>query len=76
MDDMTDMALTFDDIKQGVAIAGIMPDQSVTVVAAMPLGDDAINLFYTTADGGTGSEIIDSAATTCSFNEQWYRYWD
>ena len=62
MDDMTDMALTFDDIKQGVAIAGIMPGQSVTVVAAMPLGDDAINLFYTTADGGTGSEIIDSAA--------------
>ncbi|MBT1166876.1 helicase-related protein [Bifidobacterium simiarum] len=53
-------ALSFDDIRPGVAMAGVVPGRSVTVVATMPVGDDAIDLFYTTADGGTGREIIDA----------------
>ncbi|MBT1174158.1 DUF3883 domain-containing protein [Bifidobacterium sp. LC6] len=53
--------LTLEDIKPGIAIAGVIPGQSVTVVAAMPMGA-AIDLFYTTADGGTGREIIDADA--------------
>lgn len=56
-----DAVLTLEDIKPGIAIVGIIPGQSVTVVAAMPMGA-AIDLFYTTADGGTGREIIDADA--------------
>lgn len=52
-----DATLTLEDIKPGIAIAGVIPGQSVTVIAATPMGA-AIDLFYTTADGGTGRARI------------------
>lgn len=53
--------LSFDDLKYGLMLSGVLPNQLVKVVAATPLDslDDAVTLFYTTADGGTGQEIID-----------------
>ncbi|MBT1176115.1 DUF3883 domain-containing protein [Bifidobacterium callimiconis] len=61
---MSDDTLTLDDIKPGSFISGVMPGQSVTVVAVMPMGGDAIDMVYTTADGGTGREIIDIDAVS------------
>lgn len=57
---MDNMQPTLDDIKPGVMLDGVVPGQPVRVVAATPVGDDAVNLFYTTADGGTGQEIVDA----------------
>ncbi|KAB7790157.1 helicase-related protein [Bifidobacterium leontopitheci] len=65
MDDSMDAAmLTIADIKPGVTLFGIMPGQAVTVVAAAPMGGTALDVFYTTADGGTGREIIDADTVT------------
>lgn len=55
-----DATLTLEGIKPGFHRRR-HPEQSVTVVATMPMGA-AIDLFYTTADGGTGREIIDADA--------------
>ena len=56
---MGDRTITLADLQQGVRLTGLVSGQSVTVVAVMPLSDDAVDVFYTTADGDTGREIID-----------------
>ncbi|KAA8822004.1 helicase-related protein [Bifidobacterium vespertilionis] len=57
---MNDAPLQLDDIRPGLVLSGVVSGQSVTVAAVMPMSDDAVDMFYTTADGGTGREIIGS----------------
>ena len=57
---MCEGALTIGDIRPGMSVTGVVSGQAVTVMAVVPMGADAIDLLYTTADGGTGREIIDA----------------
>lgn len=49
--------MNFEDLQPGVLLSGIVADQVVTVVAATPMAD-AVSVFYTTPNGGTGQEIV------------------
>ncbi|PST49887.1 type III restriction endonuclease subunit R [Bifidobacterium callitrichos] len=56
--------LTLGDLKPDMAVLGMVPGKAATVVAVTPMGADAVSLFYKTADGETGQEIIDADAVT------------
>ncbi|MBI0063462.1 DUF3883 domain-containing protein [Bifidobacterium sp. W8117] len=49
------------DLRQGLTLSGVIPNQLVKVVSTEPIGD-VINLYYETADGKVSQEIIDDAA--------------
>ena len=43
--------LKLEDIRKDAAVTGIEPDQVVRVVTTEPVGPNALNVYYTTADG-------------------------
>ena len=58
---MKQESLSSVDLRQGLTLSGVIPNQLVKVVSTEPIGD-AINLYYETADGKVSQEIIDDAA--------------
>jgi SNF2 family DNA or RNA helicase len=56
---MADSELGLSDLKAGLVVSGIVPDQSVTIVAVRPM-NGAVTVYYDAGDGSTfGQEIID-----------------
>ena len=56
---MVDSELGLSDLRAGLVVDGIVPDQSVTIVAVRPM-NDAAAVYYNAGDGSTfGQEIID-----------------
>jgi superfamily II DNA or RNA helicase len=46
------------DLKPGLRLAGVIPGQSVSVIAVQPHGADAVELTYKTADGAVGQRVF------------------
>ncbi len=46
------------DIKQGVLITGIIPNEMVQVLSVLPFSDDALELVYRKNDGLLGQQVI------------------
>lgn len=53
--------LLSNELHQGMMLSGVVPNQLVKVVAAVPM-DDAVNLYYETVEGNVNQEIIDNVA--------------
>lgn len=47
-----------EELTQGAALRGILPDRIVTIVNTVPYGSDALVLFYEDSMGQTGSELL------------------
>jgi SNF2 family DNA or RNA helicase len=47
-----------EDLEPGLRLAGVIPGQSVSVIALQPHGSDAIELTYKTADGELGQRVL------------------
>jgi superfamily II DNA or RNA helicase len=47
-----------EDIKPGLLLAGVIPGQNVSVVAALAHGPDAVELTFKNADGGLGQRVL------------------
>ena len=47
-----------EDIKPGLLLAGVIPGQRVSVIAAQPHGADAVELTYKTAEGDLGQRVL------------------
>jgi superfamily II DNA or RNA helicase len=47
-----------DDLKPGLRLAGVIPGQSVSVIAVQPHGADAVELTYKTAEGEVGQRVF------------------
>jgi superfamily II DNA or RNA helicase len=47
-----------DDLKPGLRLAGVIPGQSVSVIAVQPHGADAVELTYKTAEGEVGQRVL------------------
>jgi SNF2 family DNA or RNA helicase len=47
-----------DDLKPGLRLAGVIPGQSVSVIAVQPHGADAVELTYKTAEGMLGQRVL------------------
>jgi superfamily II DNA or RNA helicase len=47
-----------EDLKPGYQVAGIVPDQPVTVVDVQWHGGDTVELFYKRQDGSTGTRLV------------------
>jgi superfamily II DNA or RNA helicase len=46
------------DIKQGVKLTGLLPGETIDVIAASPFGDDAVDLVYRKNDGQLGQQML------------------
>lgn len=53
--------MKLEDIANGSSLSGIEPSQIVTVVAALPLGDGAVQLIYRTPDGSIKERMLNRA---------------
>lgn len=54
-----DLKLTrLEELKPGIIVKGILPNEQVTVVSADPKGDDAVELFYKDSRGRAGIELL------------------
>ena len=49
------------DIKQGQLLTGVVSKEAVTVVAANPVGEDALTLVYRSSDGSLGERMLTGA---------------
>jgi len=47
-----------EDLKAGLRLAGVIPGQSVSVIAAVSHGPDVVELTYKTVDGNLGQRVI------------------
>ncbi len=47
-----------EELQSGLRLAGLIPGEVVTVIAALPHGDDAVELTYKTAQGGLGQQVV------------------
>jgi superfamily II DNA or RNA helicase len=47
-----------EDLQPGLRLAGVIPGQSVSVLAVEPHGTDAVELTYKTADGELGQRVL------------------
>src|SRR5258708_32308709 len=47
-----------DDLKRGIQVKGIIPNQSVTVVDVQWHGTNAVELFFKRADGQPGTQLL------------------
>jgi superfamily II DNA or RNA helicase len=50
--------MKLEDISPGQNLAGIEPAQVVTVIAALPKGDSAVQIIYRVPDGGIGERLL------------------
>ncbi len=48
-----------EDIRPGVVLNGVIPDQGVTVIAALPT-EESLTIVYRASDGSLGEELVDS----------------
>jgi superfamily II DNA or RNA helicase len=46
------------DIKPGIRLMGILPGETIDVIAATPFGDDAVELVYRKTDGALGQQVL------------------
>ena len=49
---------TLEDLKPGIRIKGIVPNQAVSVVEVKWHGSTAVELFYKRADGQPGNQLL------------------
>jgi superfamily II DNA or RNA helicase len=47
-----------EELQPGLRLAGVIPGQSVSVIAVAPHGADAVELTYKTADGALGQRVL------------------
>ncbi|MBU1430541.1 DUF3883 domain-containing protein [Myxococcota bacterium] len=52
------------DIKAGVRLQGIEPDQAITVIATQPLDEGSLTIYYKRADGALGEQLLQDATLT------------
>lgn len=52
--------ISLGDLERGTKLTGVIPGQVVTVATAIPLGNDAAEVFYTASDGSVGREVFDA----------------
>ena len=50
--------MLLEDLKAGLRIAGVIPGQVITVLAAQAHGPDALELTYKTAAGALGQQVV------------------
>ncbi|MFJ2028691.1 helicase-related protein [Streptosporangium sp. NPDC087985] len=50
--------MRLEDLSSGVRVAGVVPDETVSVVAAQWHGSDALELTYKTLDGGLRQQVL------------------
>ncbi|MFD2717034.1 DEAD/DEAH box helicase, partial [Tistrella mobilis] len=50
--------MKLEEIKSSLGLSGIEPSQIVTVVAAVPLGEDSVQLIYRTPDGAMKERLL------------------
>ena len=75
---------TLEALKPGQRVSGILPNQWVTVIEVTQYGSDAVELFYKTIDGKTGTQlvfrgdedglVIQSSASTWKFDADGYDF--
>ena len=46
------------EIKPGIRLTGIIPNETIDVIASTPFGDDAIDLVYRTVSGRLGQQML------------------
>lgn len=51
-----------EDLRPGLRLGGVIPGQTVTVLAATPHGADAVELTYKTTEGDLGQRVLDREA--------------
>jgi superfamily II DNA or RNA helicase len=49
---------TLEDLQPGLRLAGVIPGQTVAVIAVQPHGSDAVELTYKDADGRLGQRVL------------------
>jgi superfamily II DNA or RNA helicase len=49
---------TLENLKPGLRLAGVIPGQTVSVIAVQPHGSDAVELTYRTSDGGLAQRVL------------------
>ena len=47
-----------EDLQPGLRLAGVIPGQTVAVIAVQPHGADAVELTYKTAEGDLGQRVL------------------
>jgi len=47
-----------EDLQRGALVTGVLPDEPVTVVNVKWIGTEALEVFYKTQEGATGSDLI------------------
>ena len=52
-----------EDIRPGVVLNGVIPDQGVTVIAALPT-EESLTIVYRASDGSLGEEVVDMSSYT------------
>jgi len=54
----TTQMIQLSEIKPGIRLTGIIPNETVDVIAVTPFGDDAVDLVYRTVSGGLGQQML------------------
>ena len=54
--------MKLEELQPGASVTGVEPTQSVSVLAIVPMGEDAVQLIYRTPDGYAGSPTLEQIA--------------
>jgi hypothetical protein len=66
---------SLEDLKPGLKVTGILPDQSVTIVDVKGHGTTPLELFYNHADGQPGTQLLFGGDQSKLYNFKEFRSW-